>query len=152
MTSAARTSAQAAETPGDPVNLSEREKAEETLLILGRLGVAVHDSILASVGPDLTGNPEVFVICGLHLRGPLRPSDIVDSTGMTSGGVTKLLDRLEAGGYIRREFGVVKSDRRATRLVLTADGERLAEAYGDAVLSVMDTVTDALDELRAMSD
>ena len=101
----------AAEGSRDHATLTDRERAEEMLIIFGRLGRAVHDAITDRVGSDLAGNPDVFVICSLHLRGPLRPSDIVDGIGMTSGGVTKLIDRLEQNGYIRREFGAVASDR-----------------------------------------
>jgi len=150
--SAARTSAMVAEGPRDPANMSKRERAEEILIVIGHLGVAVTDAVSAAVGPDLAGNSEVIVICSLDLRGPLRPSDIVEALGMSSGGVTKLLDRLEQRGYITREFGAVASDRRATRLTLTAEGARLAHQYGDALLSEMDTLRDAITSLRAMSD
>lgn len=146
------TSQTADESSRDDARLPDHERAEEMLIIFGRLGRAVHDAIAARVETALVGNADVFVICSLHLRGPLRPSDIVDGIGMTSGGVTKLIDRLEQRGYIRREFGAVASDRRATRLVLTEDGVRLARDYADAILSEMDTVADAIESLRALSD
>jgi DNA-binding MarR family transcriptional regulator len=136
----------------DRVTLSDRQRAEEILVILGRLGRAMHDAIATRVDTDLVGNADVFVICSLDLRGPLRPSDIVDGMGMTSGGVTKLIDRLEQRGYIRREYGAFASDRRATRLVLTEEGAQLARDYADVVLAEMDTVADAIRSLRDLSD
>lgn len=142
----------AAEGSRNDATLTDRQRAEESLIILGRLGRTVHDAIAGRVGSDLANNTDVFVICSLDLRGPLRPSDIVDGIGMTSGGVTKLIDRLEQNGYIRREFGAVASDRRATRLVLTEEGAQLARDYADAVLSEIDTVADAIRSLRDMSD
>jgi DNA-binding MarR family transcriptional regulator len=130
--------------------LTDRRTAEEMLLILGRLGRSVHDALVARVEPAIVGNAEVFVIVRLHLRGPQRPTDIVNALGMSSGGVTKLLDRLEAAGYITRELGAIKNDRRATRLVLTAKGAGLAQEYADALLSELDEVKDAIERLHAM--
>ena len=39
----------------------------------------------------------------LQLYGPSTPTRLAASTGLSSGGVTVALDRLEKGGYIRRE-------------------------------------------------
>ncbi|HUA60990.1 MAG TPA: MarR family transcriptional regulator, partial [Verrucomicrobiae bacterium] len=38
----------------------------------------------------------------LDLLGPLRPGDLAEDTGLTTGGVTVALDRLEKARYIRR--------------------------------------------------
>ena len=135
---------------GGPDGRADRRKAEEMLLVLGRLGRAVHDALVARVEPAIVGNAEIVVIVRLHLRGPQRPSDIVKALGMSSGGVTKLLDRLEAAGYIIRELGAIKNDRRATRLVLTPEGAGLAQDYADALLSELDEVKDAIERLHAM--
>lgn len=136
--------------PGASQVVTERQKAEEILLVLGRLGRAVHDALVARVGPATVGNAEVFVIVRLHLHGPQRPSEIMSAIGMSSGGVTKLLDRLEGAGYVSRQLGAVKTDRRATRLVLTHRGAALAQEYADALLSEMDDVKDAIERLHAI--
>jgi MarR family transcriptional regulator, organic hydroperoxide resistance regulator len=39
----------------------------------------------------------------LQLYGPSTPSQLAKWTGLSSGGVTVALDRLEKGGYVRRE-------------------------------------------------
>ena len=39
----------------------------------------------------------------LQLHGPATPGKLANSTGLSSGGVTVALDRLEKAGYIRRE-------------------------------------------------
>jgi MarR family transcriptional regulator, organic hydroperoxide resistance regulator len=39
----------------------------------------------------------------LQLYGPSTPTRLAAATGLSSGGVTVALDRLEKGGYIRRE-------------------------------------------------
>ena len=150
MTSEPSAATMSGEGSGGHAGLDDRRKAEEMLLVLGRLGRAVHDALVARVEPAIVGDAKIFVIVRLHLRGPQRPSDIVQALGMSSGGVTKLLDRLEAAGYISREFGAIKNDRRATRLVLTPKGAGLAQDYADALLSELDEVRDAIERLHAM--
>jgi DNA-binding MarR family transcriptional regulator len=103
----------------------------------------------ARVDLELAGNAEVIVVTYLDVHGPSRPADIVTFTGMTSGGVTKLLDRLEKGGYLTREFGTFPGDRRATLLALTPAGTRLASAYADALRAVSDEVREATARLCA---
>jgi MarR family transcriptional regulator, organic hydroperoxide resistance regulator len=39
----------------------------------------------------------------LELMGPLTPGKLAKCTGLTTGGVTVVLDRLEKAGYARRE-------------------------------------------------
>jgi DNA-binding MarR family transcriptional regulator len=39
----------------------------------------------------------------LELLGPVTPGKLAESTGLTSGGVTVMLDRLEKAGLVKRE-------------------------------------------------
>lgn len=52
------------------------------------------------VGLSLTDSQMIHT---LQLYGPSTPTRLAASTGLSSGGVTVALDRLEKGGYIRRE-------------------------------------------------
>lgn len=45
----------------------------------------------------------------------LTPTQLVEATGLTSGAITGLVDRLEAAGFVRREAD--PDDRRKTRIV-----------------------------------
>src|ERR1700740_912187 len=47
----------------------------------------------------------------LELMGPSTPGELARFTGLTTGGVTVMLDRLEKGGYLKREPN--PSDRRS---------------------------------------
>ncbi|MGH2631856.1 MAG: MarR family winged helix-turn-helix transcriptional regulator, partial [Tepidiformaceae bacterium] len=38
----------------------------------------------------------------LHLFGPMTPSQMSQLTGLTTGAITRLVDRLEKGGWVRR--------------------------------------------------
>ena len=63
---------------------------------------------------------------------PLTPGALSRSTMVTTGGMTKLLDRLEARGLIRREPDA--RDRRGRLIVLTDDGRALADRTVEAHL------------------
>jgi DNA-binding MarR family transcriptional regulator len=58
----------------------------------------------------------------------LRMQELDDLTLFTRGGLTRLVDRIEAAGLVRRE--PVPGDRRGVRVVLTADGR---QRYGAAL-------------------
>ena len=60
------------------------------------------------VGLSLTDSQMIHT---LQLYGPSTPTRLAGATGLSSGGVTVALDRLEKGGFIRREPN--PSDRRS---------------------------------------
>ena len=55
-----------------------------------------------------------------HSGGALRMTDIADMLVLSRGGITKLVDRLEHSGYVRREAS--KEDRRVTLVQITDEG------------------------------
>lgn len=73
---------------------------------------------------DLTV-PQADVIFTLGNTRGLTCKQIGEKTLITKGTLTGILDRLEAKGLIRRV--TVAEDRRSTRILLTAAGERLFE-------------------------
>ena len=62
----------------------------------------------------------------------LTPGELSRSTMVTTGGMTKLLDRLESRGLIRREPD--PRDRRGKRIALTDDGRALVDRAVEAHL------------------
>jgi len=58
--------------------------------------------------------------------GTSRPSWIARQVGMTSGGTTKVINRLESSGYIQRSFGL-PGDRRGVAVTLTNAGFELLD-------------------------
>jgi DNA-binding MarR family transcriptional regulator len=64
--------------------------------------------------------------------GPLTPGELSRSTMVTTGGMTKLLDRLETQGLIRREPD--PRDRRGRLIVLTDNGRALIDRAVEAHL------------------
>ena len=59
-----------------------------------------------------------------------RVYDIANELGITTGGASKLVDRIEAGGYCRRQPN--PADRRSSLLELTPKGRRLLAEAGAA--------------------
>ena len=103
----------------------------------------------------------------LNLHGPMTPGRLAELTGLTSGGVTRLVDRLERDGFVRRVHD--PTDRRrviielippevAHRIVPMFNGmarrnHELAQSYSDDELRVIidflhKTVVAATAELR----
>ena len=107
-----------------------------------RLNIAVANEL---------GLPHTDVQCiGLLAGGPAAPSRLAERLGLTAGAVTKVLDRLERGGYVHRSAD--PADRR--RIVVTASAEGLAEVgrryapVGEAFARRFADYTD--DELRTV--
>jgi DNA-binding MarR family transcriptional regulator len=75
------------------------------------------------VGIGLT---DMQVVHMLQLYGPSTPGRLAVWTGLSSGGITVALDRLEKAGYLRRERN--PSDRRS--LIITLNPSRLRKLVG----------------------
>jgi DNA-binding MarR family transcriptional regulator len=68
---------------------------------------------------------EFDVLATLRRAGPLTPGELGRSTMVTSGGMTKLLDRLESRDLVRRAPD--PRDRRGKLIALTRDGRSLVD-------------------------
>ncbi|TMA31665.1 MAG: MarR family transcriptional regulator [Deltaproteobacteria bacterium] len=66
-----------------------------------------------------------------HQRG--SPTELRARVGQSSAGTTRILDKLEADGHLRRED--IDGDRRRVDIVLTPSGAALAEAGVAAMLA-----------------
>jgi DNA-binding MarR family transcriptional regulator len=70
--------------------------------------------------------------------------------GLTPSGAVRMIDKLEADGFVRRGPG---GDGRSTSVGLTAGGRRVARRVTDARLGVLEEALSVLDdEERAMLD
>lgn len=117
------------------------------LVILGQLGEVMHTAIAEQLGEDLTGNTPVVVLFGLEESGALRPGQIQDLTGLSSGGVSKLLDRLTVAGLVQREYGVLEEDRRGSLVRLTPKGRRMTQRIAESVVNVLGDIQVMLKEI-----
>jgi DNA-binding MarR family transcriptional regulator len=77
-----------------------------------------------------------------------RMADLADGLTLSRGGITKLVDRLEAAGLLRRER--TEDDGRGFYAVLTDDGERMLRRMWPVYAAVLrETFVDALSEDEA---
>ncbi|MGW0883095.1 MarR family winged helix-turn-helix transcriptional regulator [Streptomyces sp. NPDC002671] len=98
-----------------------------------------HDGLLARLAPTLGGLSALdFDVLVRLSRSPgrrLRLSDLAAQTSLSTSGVTRVVDRLQRRGEVRREARL--DDRRSTYAVLTAEGadllERILPGHLDAI-------------------
>ena len=86
----------------------------------------------------------------LDLPGQQTAGEIAVQTGLTSGAVTAMLDRLERPGLVRRLAG--PSDRRRALVQLTARARaRTADVYGPLIDGLAEFGRYSGDELRLLA-
>ena len=80
-------------------------------------------------GAGATDNISIVLMCNLELDGPMRPNRIMEITGLSSGGVTKVVTRLETAGLVARENQALTDDRRAVSVSLTNEGHTVLRDF-----------------------
>lgn len=110
---------------------------QESTIALAQLGMEIGAIIKESVGPEYDSNAVVIALFLLDLRGPMRPLELTEALGFTSGGVSKLLGRLERLGAVRRS-GHDGPDLRAVTIRLTPAGRRVSRKIALAVQTSVD--------------
>ena len=91
------------------------------LLAIKSLSVDVSRAIEHRLGSEMAANSSVAVLGSLGRGGEVRPKDLLAQIPMTSGGLSKLLDRLEGDGLIER-VPASGDDLRAVSVTLTRQG------------------------------
>ena len=122
-------------TPGASVEIDTREALDAfSRAFCGAVIDFEHRLRTAPQGTaSAADTPSLGVLVALEAFGPLRPVVITGLLGMTTGGATKVVDRIERRGLVRRQAGAVPGDRRAVVVGLTDPG-RLAIAYAEQAL------------------
>lgn len=83
-------------------------------------GVLFHEAIAQRLGVNVTDLKCLNVLAEL---GPSTAGELAERTGLTTGAVTRMIDRLERAGYIHRHHDT--ADRR--RVIIQPVQRRLAE-------------------------
>ncbi|HEU0130192.1 MAG TPA: MarR family transcriptional regulator [Mycobacteriales bacterium] len=113
----------------------------------------VLDAELAAECDLPLGSYEVLLHLNEAPGGRLRMTDLADRVLLSRSGLTRLVDRLERDGLLRRES--CPSDLRGTNAVLTDAGlDRLRAAAPVHLRGVREHMLDALteDELRVLAE
>lgn len=82
----------------EPVTTADRVVLEIRKFLAA--GIFFNARAAESIGMSLT---DMQMVHTLQLYGPATPGKLALSTGLSSGGVTVALDRLEKAGFVRRE-------------------------------------------------
>jgi DNA-binding MarR family transcriptional regulator len=103
---------------------AEREELLARLQQVGpRMGtdaVLLHQTVADRLGIHVT---DLRCLQRLTETGPVTAGELVASTGLTTGAITRMLDRLERAGFVLREHD--REDRR--RVIVRPVPERLAD-------------------------
>jgi DNA-binding MarR family transcriptional regulator len=89
---------------------------------LRRVSNAVSGSFSRALQEKQTSVAEWVLLCELHGRGQTAPCQLAESLGFTRGAVSKIVDKLDAKGWIQTE--AKEGDSRFRLLSLTAAGRR----------------------------
>jgi DNA-binding MarR family transcriptional regulator len=120
-----------------------RRRIQEMLLTVCRISHILDDGFQRAGLTELASNRTVQVLVQLRRHGAQRPRDLQGATGLTSGGLTKLIDRLEAAGVVERHDRGGRGDGRAVLV-------RLNRAGHAAARKINDVVADAHDDCRPL--
>ena len=99
------------------------EGALKLWVVLARTYGSIERHAVADIARHGVTLTEFGILEVLYHKGPLLLGEIQRKVLVTSGGITYLVDRLEAKGLVRREE--CPTDRRARYAVLTREGESL---------------------------
>lgn len=126
---------------------SRRTELVEALHLEGRkMGESVvmfHQAIANRLGLNTTDHECADI---LSRTGPITAGELAEQTGLTTGAITGVIDRLEAVGFVRRERD--PNDRRRVIVRLTIDPERerqihkLFEPMAQAMMNLCSTYND----------
>lgn len=118
-----------------------------TLLFeIGDFGRFLHDHLAEAVGEEVAHNVPVVILGSLELDGPQRPTELMARTGLSSGGMTKAIDRLELDGLVVRAADA--SDGRAFLIRITEEGSRVVTRMGEVLDAAIAAHPDRLEHFR----
>lgn len=125
-----------------PVELADaRSDATRANLGLVELTLTIEAAIAAGDG---AGDVNAAVaLAALDHLGPCRPRLLADVLQLTSGGVSRLIDRLEHAGLVRRSRDALVHDQRGVAVAITRPGV-------DHLTALLSGVVAHLDELLGL--
>ncbi|QIS07109.1 MarR family transcriptional regulator [Nocardia brasiliensis] len=94
------------------------------------------------------GATDLYALNILELAGPMTPGELGTRSGLTTGPTTRLIDRLEDAGYVRRV--PVAGDRRKVLVELVGTPAELDEVLAPARRRVGEIIGGYTDEQRAV--
>jgi DNA-binding MarR family transcriptional regulator len=132
--------------------LASRQELVSTAAMAARLHQNAYDQFEDTVAEYFGVNRrDMRCLEALDRAGRLTATEIARETGLTSGAVTAMLDRLERAGYVRRLRD--EADRRRVLVEMTDQArQRAHEIYGPVADQVADFDRYTDDELAVIRD
>ena len=127
--------------PSSGLKASDVDALAQTFLLASRVLVGVAARSLAGRAEEIT-LPQFRALVVLAGRGAMRPVDLAEDLAVSSSTVTRLCDRLEAKGLLRRTREA--SDRRTVQLSLTEPARTLMEQVTKARLDEIGRILRAI--------
>jgi len=134
---------------GGDIMLRDRDESLSFDLVV--LGTALGRTTRAISPSGDTSEALALFTLAATAGGTSRPTWISRQVGLTSGGTTKVLDRLERAGHIERSFGL-PGDRRGVAVSLTDAGIELLEQMADGMALPARQMLPVLHEIAAHLD
>ncbi|HSK18509.1 MAG TPA: MarR family transcriptional regulator [Longimicrobiales bacterium] len=103
--------------------MTDRDIALKLYIVLSRAYLAVERHSQADIARHDLSQGEFAIMEALYHKGPLLLGEVQRKILVSSGGVTYLVDRLEADGLVERRE--CPTDRRARYAALTPKGRQL---------------------------
>jgi len=124
---------------------SEKQHLSSALTRAVRLFIAGSSLFSQRVAEKLGLHPtDMQFLNLLDLLGPMTPGTLGQCSGLSSGGVTVVLDRLEKAGYIRRARN--PGDRRSVLVLLQPARQKRVTANYDSVQKQFESVLTGFSE------
>jgi DNA-binding MarR family transcriptional regulator len=113
--------------------------------VTGRLSELVADQLGV-------GATDLECLHFLHQHGPASPGELARRVGRSTGAVTRMIDRLERGGFVQRRRS--DQDRRGVQVEATPEGiDRIAAYFDDiAERSRVDLAHHSIRDLHLLLD
>jgi DNA-binding MarR family transcriptional regulator len=119
------------------ISVSQEISARKNLVSTRDIHDRIQDALVRTIANVVVFNAQVAEQLGLGVsdmqfmsylqqEGPLSPGRLAGLSGLKSGSVTGVIDRLERAGYVHRERD--ESDRRKVRVVLNEERLNAAES------------------------
>jgi DNA-binding MarR family transcriptional regulator len=138
---------------GNPMPLpAQLEAVREIVLLVNDLGIEVTRAIEDAGLGALSSNVAITVLARLAIDGPIRPRTLLRATKLTRGGLSNLLDRLEADQLITRRYGTVPGDRRGALISATDAGKDAADTITLVMTRTLEQMASTIDELVDLLD
>ncbi len=125
--------------PADQTDERAAAGAVTALEVLGQiasLGTKLDAAIRAQRAPKHPKDRPQGAVIAIAAADRARPARLAEQLHLSPGGLTYILNRLEADKLITRKHGQIPGDRRAVVIELTADGHKVIAAIGAGLNAV----------------